>query len=173
VRTTGDPLAVIADLRNAANEIAPELAIDRALPMEDVVSGTTTRPRFYATLISVFGAVAALIAVVGIYGVLAYVVSQRTREIGIRMALGAQRGTVLKLVLGRGVAMIAIGSILGLAGAVELTRFLDGMLFGLSALDVATYLVVATGFAATAMLASYLPARRATSIDPLVALRHE
>jgi predicted permease len=173
VRTTGDPLAVIADLRNAANEIAPELAIDRALPMEDVVSGTTTRPRFYATLISVFGAVAALIAVVGIYGVLAYVVSQRTREIGIRMALGAQRGTVLKLVLGRGVAMIAIGSMLGLAGAVALTRFLDGMLFGLSPLDVATYVVVAVGFASAAMLASYLPARRATSIDPLVALRHQ
>ena len=172
-RTTGDPLAIVADLRSAAREIAPELAIHRAMPMQNVMSGTTTRPRFYAVLISVFGAVAALIAVVGIYGVLAYVVSQRTREIGIRMALGAPRGTVLNLVLRRGVAMVVIGSTLGLAGALALTRFLDGMLFGLSALDVATYVVVAVGFGAAAMLASYLPARRATSIDPLVALRHE
>jgi putative ABC transport system permease protein len=105
--------------------------------------------------------------------VLAYVVGRRTKEIGIRMALGAERSAVLRLVLRQGVAMIAIGVAVGLVGAVGLTRLLAGLLFGVTAVDAATYAVVAAVFAMVALLASYLPARRATLIDPLVSLRHE
>jgi putative ABC transport system permease protein len=172
-RTSGDPLANVADIRNAVREMDPALAIDRVLPMEDVVFGAATRPRFYAGLLSVFGSVAALIAIVGIYAVLAYVVGRRTKEIGIRMALGAQRSTVMGLVLGQGAAMIAIGVGAGLAGAIGLARYLEGMLFGLSPLDVTTYAAVVSMFAMVALLASYVPARRATLINPIVALRNE
>ncbi|HEX7237544.1 MAG TPA: FtsX-like permease family protein, partial [Gammaproteobacteria bacterium] len=173
VRTAGDPLAIAADLRSIARQIDPQLAIDQVLPMEDVVATATMRPRFFAALLGVFGAVAASIAVVGIYGVLAYVVARRTKEIGVRMALGAQRRNVLKLVLRQGATMTAIGFGAGLLGAVALTRYLESLLFGLAPLDVPTYAAVAAGFAAVALLASYLPARRATLIDPLSALRHE
>ena len=141
--------------------------------MQDVVATATMRPRFFAALLGAFGAVAALIAIVGIYGVLAYVVGRRTKEIGVRMALGAQRRNVLQLVLRQGATMTALGVAAGLAGAVALTRYLESLLFGLAPLDVPTYAVVAAAFAAVALLASYLPARRATLIDPLAALRHE
>ncbi|HUQ52264.1 MAG TPA: ABC transporter permease [Gammaproteobacteria bacterium] len=172
-RTTGDPLAIMPDLRRIARDIDPRLAIDAAAPMEQVISSLTTRPRFYAVLLGTFGAIAAFIAVIGLYGLLSYVVGQRTKEIGIRMALGAQRDAVLKLVLRQGGAMVAIGLIAGVAGAATLTRYLQGMLFGLEALDPLTFAVVALAFAAVAMVAAYLPARRATTIDPLVAVRYE
>jgi putative ABC transport system permease protein len=172
-RTTADPLAIAADLRRIARQIDPQLAIDRMLPMEDVVATATMRPRFFTALLGAFGAIAASIAIVGIYGVLAYVVGRRTKEIGIRMALGAEQRNVLKLVLRQGATMTALGVAAGLAGAVALTRYLESLLFGLAPLDVPTYAVVAAAFAAVALLASYLPARRATLIDPLAALRHE
>jgi predicted permease len=172
-RTTGDPLAIVADLRSIVRDIDPALAIDATLPMEQVLSGTTARPRFYAALLSVFGAIAGFIAVIGIYGVLAYVVEQRTKEIGIRMALGAEQSAVLRLVLRRGAVMVTIGVTSGLCGALGLTRYLEGMLFGITALDATTYASVAAAFAAVALFACYLPARRATTVDPLVALRHE
>jgi putative ABC transport system permease protein len=172
-RTAGEPLAIAPEIRALVRQIDPALAVDNLLPLEQVLSGVTTRPRFYALLLGTFGAIAAFIAVIGIYGVLAYLVGQRTKEIGIRMALGAERGTVLALVLRQGAAMVAVGVTLGLAGAVALTRSLEGMLFGLTTLDPATYVVVAAAFAAVALFASYLPARRATAIDPLGALRHE
>ena len=172
-RTMGDPLDILTDLRRIARDIDPRLAIDAAAPMEQVVSSLTTRPRFYAVLLSTFGAIAGFIAVIGIYGVLSYVVSQRTKEIGVRMALGAQRNAVLKLVLRQGAAVVAIGVGLGVAGAAVLTRYLESLLFGVTALDPATFAGVAATFAAVAMLAAYLPARRATTIDPLEALRYE
>ncbi len=137
------------------------------------MSGVSTRPRFYALLLSAFGAISGFIAAIGIYGVLAYLVSQRTKEFGIRMALGAELSNVLRLVLRRGAAMIAIGVTAGVLGAVGLTRYLEGMLYGITSLDAATYAVVAVGFAAVALFASYVPARRATRVDPLVALRYE
>jgi len=137
------------------------------------VSSLTTRPRFYAALLSTFGAIAGFIAVIGLYGVLSYVVSQRTKELGIRMALGAQRGAVLKLVLRQGAVIVAVGVAAGVAGAAALTRYLAAMLYDLNALDVTTFTVVAAVFAAVAMAAAYLPARRATAIDPLSALRYE
>jgi predicted permease len=173
VRATVDPVALVRDLRAIARDIDPRLAIDAAVPMEQVVSSLTTRPRFYAVLLSTFGAIAAFIAVIGLYGVLSYVVGQRTKEIGIRMALGAQRGAVLGLIFRQGAIIVAIAVLSGLAGAAGLTRYLESMLFGLATLDVVTYAVVAVAFTAVAMLAVYLPARRATAIDPLTAVRHE
>jgi predicted permease len=172
-RTDGDPLAIVADLRGIVRDIDPNLAVDSVIPMETVLSGVTTRPRFYASLLSVFGAIAGFVAVIGIYGVLAYLVSQRTKEIGIRMALGAQRANVLRTVLRRGLAMIAIGVTAGVLGALALTRYLAGMLYGITALDAATYVVVAAAFAAVALLASYVPARRAARVDPMTVLRYE
>jgi predicted lysophospholipase L1 biosynthesis ABC-type transport system permease subunit len=172
-RTTGDPVDILRDLRAIARDIDPRLAVDAAVPMERIVSSLTTRPRFYATLLSTFGAIAGFIAVIGLYGVLAYVVGQRTKEIGVRMALGAQRGAVLKLVLRQGVTIIAIGLVFGIVAAAALMRYLEAMLFGLTALDLATYALVAVAFAAVAMFAVFLPARRATTIDPLTALRYE
>ena len=172
-RTDGDPLAIVADLRAMARDIDPALAVDAVIPMEAVLSGITTRPRFYATLLSAFGAIAGFIAAIGIYGVLAYLVSQRTKEIGIRMALGAQQTSVLVLVLRRGVAIVAIGVTAGVLGALGFTRYLTSMLYGITPFDAATYAVVGAAFAAVALLASYLPARRATRIDPLAALRHD
>ncbi len=172
-RTTADPVDILRDLRGIARDIDPRLAIDAAIPLERIVSSLTTRPRFYAALLSTFGAIAAFIAVIGLYGVLSYVVGQRTKELGIRMALGAQRAAVLKLVLKQGAAIVAIGVVAGVVVAAALTRYLEAMLYQLPALDAATFAVVAAAFAAVAMLAAYLPARRATGIDPLTALRHE
>jgi putative ABC transport system permease protein len=172
-RTSGDPLALVPELRRIAREIDPRLAIDGPVEMERIVASLTTRPRFYASLLSAFGALAGFIAVIGLYGVLSYVVGQRTKEIGIRMALGAQRDAVLKLVLKQGGAIVAVGLVAGVVGAALLTRYLEGMLYGLTALDPATFIVVAATFAVVAMAAAYLPARRATAIDPLVAVRHE
>jgi predicted permease len=173
VRTTADPADILKDLRGIARDIDPRLAVDAAVPMERIVSSLTTRPRFYAALLATFGAIASFIAVIGLYGVLSYVVSQRTKELGIRMALGAQRSAVLKLLLKQGAIVVAIGVVAGVAGAAALTRYLEGMLYGLPPLDVTTFLVVAAVFAAVAMAAAYVPARRATAIDPLAALRYE
>jgi putative ABC transport system permease protein len=172
-RTTGDPVAILRDLRGIARDIDPRLAVDAAVPMEQIVSSLTTRPRFYAALLSTFGVIAGFIAVIGLYGVLSYVVGQRTKEIGVRMALGAQRGAVLTLVLRQGAAIVGIGVASGIAGAVFLTGYLESMLYGLGALDVVTYAAVGAAFAGVALFAVYLPARRATTIDPLAALRHE
>jgi putative ABC transport system permease protein len=172
-RTTGDPVDILRDLRAIARDIDSRLAVDAVVPMERIVWSLTTRPRFYAVLLSTFAAIAGFIAVIGLYGVLAYVVGQRTKEIGVRMALGAQRGAVLKLVLRQGFTIIAMGLVFGIVAAAALTRYLEGMLFGLTALDLMTYTLVAFAFAAVAMFAVFLPARRATTIDPLAALRYE
>jgi predicted permease len=172
-RTTGEPADILRDLRAIARDMDPRLAIDAAVPMERIVSSLTTRPRFYAALLTTFGAIAGFIAVIGLYGVLSYVVSQRTKELGIRMALGAQRAAVLKLVLRQGAIIVAIGVAAGIAGAAALTRYLASMLYDVNVLDVTTFAVAALVFAAVAMAAAYVPARRATAIDPLAALRYE
>ena len=122
---------------------------------------------------AVFAGVAGCLAAIGIYGVLAYAVVQRTQEIGIRMALGAQRAQVLALVLRKGLILTAIGIALGLAGAAAGARLLDGMLFGITPLDVQTFVAVSIMFSLVAMLASYVPARRATKVNPIVALRND
>jgi putative ABC transport system permease protein len=124
-------------------------------------------------MLGLFAIVSALLAAVGIYGVLAYAVVQRTQEIGVRMALGAQRGQVLTLVLWRGIALAAVGIGLGLAAAAAGTRYLQGLLFGVTPLDTSTFALTALGFVTVAALASYIPARRATRVDPMIALRNE
>jgi putative ABC transport system permease protein len=141
--------------------------------MERLVANSVARQRFYAVVLGVFAGVAALLAAIGIYGVLAYAVIQRTQEIGVRIALGARRQQVLNLVLRRGLLLAAAGIALGLAGAGAGTRYLQGMLFGVTPLDGVTFTVVAVGFTLVAALASYVPARRATHVDPMVALRSE
>lgn len=173
VRANGDPAAQIPRVREAIAAIDPNIGIDAIAPMTLLESSSTARERFYAVLLGVFAAVAALLAAIGIYGVLAYAVVQRTQEIGVRVALGAKRGQVLSLVMRRGFVLTAIGLIIGLAGAAFSARYLQSMLFGIQPLDAWTFAQVASAFTIVTMLASYLPARRATAIDPVIALRHE
>jgi len=141
--------------------------------MEQAISDSVARPRFRTGLLSAFAAIALLLAATGIYGVIAYSVAQRTQEIGIRMALGAHRADVLRLVLGQGTMLAIEGIGLGLAGALLLTRLLGSLLFAVSPTDPLTFAAVSIGLTGVALLASYIPARRATRIDPLVALRYQ
>jgi putative ABC transport system permease protein len=160
-------------IRNVVRQLDDEAFLDNVTSLEQILAGSIARPRMYALLLGIFASVAVFLAVIGIYGVMAYAVTQAAREIGLRMALGAERRDVLGLVLGRAAALTAVGLTMGLAGAVGLSQYLRGMLFGLTPLNLPTYAMVALGFSAVAMLAAYLPARRATKVDPLVALRCE
>jgi predicted permease len=172
-RTNGDPMAIISAVRRIVRELDTQAALFYVAPMEQVVATTMARPRMYAALLAIFASVGTTLAAIGIYGVLAYSVTRRTREIGIRMALGAQRLQVMKLVLGQSMSLTAIGIALGLLGALAVTRYLEGLLFGLTPLDPATFLVGSLVFAVVAFVASYLPASRASRVDPLIALRCE
>jgi putative ABC transport system permease protein len=153
--------------------IDPNVSAGSIADLESLRYGSLVRPRFYAVLVGLFAAIAGVIAAVGLYAVLAFAVVQRTHEIGVRMALGARRSAVMAAVLRSGVLLAAGGAALGLAGAAVLTRSLSTMLFGLSPLDAGTYAAVTVGLIAVAALASAVPARRATSVDPVVALRSE
>jgi putative ABC transport system permease protein len=173
IRTVGDPAAAVPTVRHTVNAVDPNVGIDAIVPIERLVAGSLARQRLYAVIVGVFASVAGLLALIGVYGVLAYAVVQRTQEIGIRMALGARVEQVLSLVLRRGLLMIATGIALGLGGAIATTRFLQAMLFGVTPLDRWTFVGVAVIFAAVSTFACYLPARRATKVDPLVAVRCE
>ena len=141
--------------------------------MDEVLETALARPRFSMFLLTVFAGVALVLAAVGIYGVMSYAVTQRRHEIGIRMALGAQAADVLRSVMGQGMVITALGVLGGLAGAAALTRVMAGLLFGVTARDPVTFLAVSVFLAVVAMLACYLPARRAMKTDPVVALRYE
>ena len=171
VRTHGDPAAAIPAVRAAVRSTDANATIDAIHPMEQMVGYSTARQKFYAVLFGVFAVVAGVLAAIGIYGVLAYSVVQRTQEIGVRMALGARRDQVLALVMRRGLALAAIGIAIGLVGAFASARYLQSMLFGVEPRDPATFAAVALAFALVAAAAAYLPARRATRVDPMVALR--
>jgi len=165
--------ALVAAVRSAVQTLDKDQPIDRIAPMSQLLADSIAQPRFYTLLLTVFAAIASALAAIGIYGVTAYAVAQRTREIGIRMALGAQLSDVLKLILSNGVKLTIIGVAIGLAGAFLLTRALTSLLSGVSATDPATFIFFSFLLVAVALLASYLPARRATKVDPLVALRYE
>jgi putative ABC transport system permease protein len=173
VRTDGDPARLIGTVRSLIGRVDSNVGIDALLPMEQLVASSLTRQRFYATVMGVFAAIAVLLSAVGIYGVLTYAVGQRTREFGVRTALGARGRDVLALVLRQGLLLTCIGIGIGLAGAIALTRYIEGMLYGVKPLDPVTYVAVVALFVAVTSLASYLPARRATRIDPMTALRYE
>src|SRR5688572_16770395 len=172
LRARPGPLTA-ADLRRVIRDVDPGLAVEDLTTMGRVFSALTARPRFYASVMALFGAIAAVIAAIGVYGVLAYSASRRTREFGIRLALGATPRQVLRLALRQGVIITAVGISAGVIAALGLTQYLGSMLFGLTPLDAETYLIVAIGFAAVSMFASYVPARRATRISPIAALRYE
>jgi putative ABC transport system permease protein len=173
VRAERDPEALVPAINAALRDLAPRSAITSLAPLTRIVSNSMAAPRFYAAALGTFAGVALVLAAIGLYGLLAYSVAQRTREIGVRVALGARRRGILALVLGQGAVLAGIGVGAGLAGAFAVTRYLSSLLFGITPLDPATFVAVALVFAGVALLASYVPARRATSVDPLVALRSE
>jgi predicted permease len=173
IRIDGDDTGVTSTVRNIVRDLDPQAALFNVASMEELVVTAISRPRMYAVLLGIFAAVGVVLAALGVYGVMAYSVTQRTREIGVRMALGARRSQVMGLVLRQSMALTALGIALGLAGAAAVTQYLEGLLFGLTPLDPMTFIVVSVIFASVATFASYLPARRATRINPMTALRTE
>ena len=173
VRTSSEPTAIISSVQRAVWTIDPNQAISDVKTMEQVISDSVAQPRFNMFLMVMFGVLALLLAVVGIYGLLSYAVTQRKQELGIRMALGANRVDVLKLVLRQGMTLALLGEAVGLIGALALTRVMRGLLFGIGPFDAGTFVTVAIATTLVALAACYIPARRATKVDPLVALRYE
>ena len=173
LRTEGDPTAVMVDVRRAVAEIDSREAVYSVQTMDEVISNSFAARRLSMLLLGIFAALALVLACVGIYGVISYLVSQRTREIGVRMALGAQPGDVLRLVIGHGAKMALIGVAVGIVAALGLTRLTANQLFGVSAHDPLTFLGVALLLIIVAVAACFIPARRAMRVDPMVALRYE
>jgi predicted permease len=173
LRVDGDPRGLAAAVVREVRALDPNLPVAEVKTLDDVVSQAVARPRFYLSLLALFAAVALALAAVGIFGVLSYTVAQRRREIGIRMALGAEPAAVLRSVMTGALLLAAGGLALGLLGALALTRAIRSLLFGVSAADPSTFLAVAATLAAAAALASWLPARSATRVDPASALRAE
>ena len=173
LRSANDPGAVTGAVRQELRQVDAQLPIYDVKTMNQVLYTVIARPRFLTFLLAVFAVIAVLLAVIGIYGIMSFTVAQGTRELGIRTALGAQRRDLLWMVLRRGLKLTLIGITLGMAGAFGLTRLLSKLLFGVSATDPLTFAVVAALLVIVALLASYLPARRATKVDPLIALRYE
>ena len=173
VRTTGSPEALIGSVRAQIQSLDPNLAITNVQTISEIMDQGLWAPRMGAALLTLFGGLALVLAAIGVYGVLSYSVNQQTREIGIRMAMGAERAHVLRLVVGQGLRLAGVGVLLGVILAVAVMRQLSGLLFGVSAYDPMTFGAVAVLLVLVAFLACYVPARRATCVDPLVALRHE
>jgi putative ABC transport system permease protein len=173
IRTQGDPLSLTGAVRKEVRAIDPDQPISSVRPMTDWVDSSVAVPRYRTTLFALFAALAMVLAATGIYGVMSYSVAQRTHEIGVRMALGARRADVLKLVVGQGMLLTLIGVALGLLAAFGLTRGMQSLLFGVTTKDPITFAVVAVLLMAVAFVACFVPARRATKVDPLVALRYE
>jgi putative ABC transport system permease protein len=169
---TFDPAAVIASARAVVREQDPTIP-PTFRTLEQVVSSTVSDRRFSLILLGVFGGAALVLAITGIYGVIAYLVVQQTREIGIRVALGAQRSNVVTMVIGRGVRLTAVGLAVGLIAAFWLTRLIGKMLFGIGPTDPLTFIGISLLLLGATVVASYIPARRATKVDPMVALRGE
>jgi putative ABC transport system permease protein len=173
VKTSGDPAAMTSAIVNEVRKENRLLAITRIRTMDDLRASALQSDRFNLWLLGSFALLALLLSALGIYGVVSYTTAQRTRELGIRLALGAQTSDVLKLVVIQGMKLALIGVALGLVASFALTRLMESLLFGVSVTDPLTFAVVALLLAAVALLACYLPARRATKVDPLVALHYE
>ena len=173
VRTLSDPTALVPALRSAVLAIDPNQPITSIKTMENIVADSIAQPRLSMMLMGLFGMLALVLATVGIYGLLSYAVTQRTQEMGIRMALGARMTDVLTLILKQGMILVLVGEVLGLFGAFALTRLLKALLFGVTPTDAPTFIAVSIVLTGVALVACYLPARRATKVDPLVALRYE
>lgn len=173
LRTSGDPLLLSSAITSEMRQLDPGLPVMNLRSMDQLVSRSIAPQRFNLSLLSLFSGLGLLLAAVGIYGVMAYSVSQRTHEIGLRMALGAQARDVLKLVVKQGLGLTLAGVVVGVVASLALTRLMKSLLFEVSPTDPATLIGVSVLLTGVAMLACYLPARRATKVDPLVALRYE
>jgi putative ABC transport system permease protein len=173
VRAAGDPVQLTAAIRSEVQLLDKDLPVYNVKTMEQHISASAAQPRFRTLLLGIFACVALVLASIGIYGVISYSVTQRTHEIGLRVALGAQRGDVLKLVVWQGMKLALVGIVVGIVGAFLVTRVMSSLLFGVSATDPLTFVGVSLLLAVVSFLACYLPARRATKVDPMVALRYE
>jgi len=173
IRTTLPPESLAPQIRRIAGSMDPTLPIVRLRSMDDVFADSVSRPRFLAQLLGLFAGLALLLAAIGTYGILSYSVSERRREIGIHMALGATRGNVLGMVLGQGFRMTLVGLVAGIAASFLLTRLLQAQLFNVKPSDPATMATVTVFIALVAIVACYIPASRATRVDPMVVLRDE
>jgi ABC-type antimicrobial peptide transport system permease subunit len=173
VRTKGGPESMFANVRHEIQSLDPNLPLFDVQTLNDHMRLSLFPARIAATVLGVFGVVALVLAAIGIYGITSYAVAQRTREIGIRMALGAQLGDVLKLVLSQGVKLTLVGVAIGLSGAYLVTRAITSVLYGVSATDPLTFVGVSLLLLSVALLACYVPARKATKVNPLIALRYE
>jgi putative ABC transport system permease protein len=173
VRSSTDPLSLVPAIRGKVLALDSELPLQRVTTLDRMIANSIRQQRFTSVVLSVFAGVALLLAAAGLYGVISYSVAQRTHELGIRVALGAQVKDVMKLVLRQGMTFVIAGELIGIAGAFALTRLLGGLLFGITPTDAITFIAVTIVLTAVALLACYIPARRATKVDPLVALRYE
>jgi predicted permease len=173
VRASNEPAGLLATVRQSVQSLERNLPVTNVRPMRELIGNSLYAARMGALLIGVFGLLALALAAVGLYGVMAYAVSQRTREIGIRMALGAQRMDVLRLILREGMTLVVLGASLGLAGAIALSRLLVSFLYGISATDATTLTATAAVLVIVAFIANFIPARRATRVDPIIALRYD
>ncbi len=173
VRTKVPPEQLVEAIRQQVYQADPRQSIGNIATMDQLLGDAVAEPRLNAAMVGSFAGIALLLACVGIYGVVSYMVKQRTHEIGIRIALGAQKSDVLRMVMGQGLKLALIGVAIGIAGALGLTRFLSSLLYGVKPTDPITFIAVTLILLGVALLACYIPARRATKVDPMVALRHE
>jgi len=173
VRTTSDPAAVGTAAREAVASLDKDIPVAKLRTMDELMTASVAPPRFRTVLVTIFALVGLLLAAIGIYGVMAHAVAERTHELGVRIALGAERRDVVRLVLGEALVLAAAGVAVGVAGALATTRLIQSLLFGVTTTDAMTFAGISVLLFATAIVASWIPMRRALRVDPMVALRYE